>query len=53
MSGIEQVPGPRGSPQLPQAPTEGDALAELLAETANTESCRASFLLWHFGHSAF
>jgi hypothetical protein len=22
-------------------------------ETANVESCGASFLLWHFGHCAF
>jgi hypothetical protein len=50
---MEQEPGPRGSPQLPHPPIEGDALAELFADTANTESCGASFLLRHFGHSAF
>jgi hypothetical protein len=52
MSGIEQAPGPRGSPQLPQAPTDADALAELLADIAKTDNCCVSFLLWHFGHSA-
>jgi hypothetical protein len=25
----------------------------LLAETAKTDSCGSSFLLWHFGHAAF
>lgn len=58
MSPSEQEPGPRGSPQLPQGPADG-ALPKLaaedapFAETANTESCGASFLLWHLGHSAF
>jgi hypothetical protein len=52
ISRIEQAPGPRGSPQLPQAPTEDDALAELLADMAKTESCCVSFLLWHLGHAA-
>ena len=51
---MEQAPGPRGSPQLPHPPAEGALLlAEPFAETANTESCGASFLLWHLGHSAF
>jgi hypothetical protein len=51
---MEQEPGPRGSPQLPQGPAEGAGLADpFLADTANTESCAARFLLWHFGHSAF
>jgi hypothetical protein len=45
MSGIEQAPGPRGSPQLPQAATDGDALAELLADMAKTDNCCISFLL--------
>src|ERR1019366_4749478 len=53
MPRIEQAPGPRGSPQLPHGPAEAALLAEPFAETANTESCGASFLLWHFGHSAF
>jgi hypothetical protein len=50
MSPIEQAPGPRGSPQLPQAPPDGDGewdgeLEEPFADMANTESCGASFLL--------
>src|ERR1019366_5318453 len=53
MPRIEQAPGPRGSPQLPHGPPEGALPTEPFAETANTESCGASFLLWHFGHSAF
>jgi hypothetical protein len=52
MSGMEQAPGPRGSPQLPQAPALGDALAEPFVDIAKTESCCASFLLWHLGHFA-
>ena len=54
-SGREQAPGPRGSPQAPQA-LPADGVAELLfvfALTANTESCGASSLLWHLGHAAF
>ncbi len=31
----------------------GWELAPLFAETANTDSCGSSFLLWHLGHSAF
>ena len=64
MSPSEQAPGPRGSPQDPQAPLEdededaevADGLAEddePFAATANTESCGASLVDWHFGHSAF
>jgi len=53
---MEQEPGPRGSPQLPQAP-EGIAEAEEdddpFAETAKTESWGARLLLWHFGQEAF
>ena len=55
MSGREQDPGPRGSPQEPQAPPD-DRAAELffaVTVTANTESCGASLWLWHLGHSAF
>jgi hypothetical protein len=53
MSSSEQAPGPRGSPHDPQACVVGAELEELLAETANTESCGSSFVAWHFGHSAF
>ncbi|HZU41426.1 MAG TPA: hypothetical protein VE994_02050 [Terriglobales bacterium] len=51
---IAQAPGPRGSPQLPQGPADGigDAL-ELFVETAKTDNCGSSFLLWQEGHSAF
>jgi hypothetical protein len=49
----EQEPGPRGSPQDPQALMGDDEDEELFAETAKVESCGASFLVWHFGHSAF
>jgi len=55
---MEQEPGPRGSPQLPQGPgaegRDADGPADdPLAETAKTDSLGLSFLLWHFGHSAF
>ena len=49
----EQAPGPRGSPQDPQGPTGFAELETPLADTAKTESCGASFLVWHLGHSAF
>jgi hypothetical protein len=52
-SGREQDPGPRGSPQEPQAPVDDEADEPLFVLTANTESCAASLLLWHLGHSAF
>ncbi len=60
-SGIEQAPGPRTSPQLPQGPELDDPTARLdvdlddmdLDDMAKTESCGASFFPWHFGHSAF
>jgi hypothetical protein len=53
-SGMEHAPAPLGSPQAPHGPAEdeAEALEALLAETANTESCGVSFLLWHLGHSA-
>jgi len=52
MSPSEQAPGPRGSPQDPQAPA---GLAEFdapLAETAKTESCGSSLVALHLGHEA-
>jgi hypothetical protein len=50
---MEQAPGPLGSPQLPQGEAEGLGDDEdPLADTAKTESCGASFLLWHLGQSA-
>jgi len=53
MSRIEHAPGPRGSPQDPHAPAGAADGDEPLADTAKTDSCGASFLVWHFGHSAF
>jgi hypothetical protein len=56
---IEQAPGPRGSPQDPHPPDDlssGIDACELdppLADTAKTDSCGSSFLLSHFGQTAF
>src|SRR5215467_6522270 len=50
---MEQAPGPRGSPQVPQGPTDSLGADPPLADTAKTESCGASFLLWHLGHPGF
>ncbi len=48
---IEQAPGPRGSPQLPQGPGISRAAALELPEWAEkTESCFSSFSLLHEGH---
>jgi hypothetical protein len=52
---MEQAPGPRASPQLPQELTEfvSDALPiPDFDETANTESCCDSLPPSHFGHLA-
>lgn len=49
----EHAPGPRGSPHDPQAPL-GDAEADdPFADTAKTDSCGSSLVVWHLGHSAF
>ena len=51
----EHAPGPRGSPHDPQGELpekDGRETAPLFEETAKTESCGSSFLLWHFGHAA-
>lgn len=53
MSPSEQAPGPRGSPQDPQAPLADAEADDPLADTAKTESCGSSFVVWHLGHSAF
>ncbi len=50
---MEQEPGPRGSPQLPQGLAARRGAAAPGADTANTDSLGASFLLAHFGHTAF
>jgi len=50
---MEQDPGPRGSPQLPQGPAARLGAGAPGADTAKTDSLGKSFLLAHFGHSAF
>lgn len=50
---MEQAPGPRGSPQVPQGPAEGMDADPPLADTAKTDSCGASFLLWQRGQAGF
>jgi hypothetical protein len=50
---MEHEPGPRGSPHDPQAEGADEDEPAPFAETANTESFGSSFLLLHFGHSAF
>ncbi len=48
---VEQEPGPRGSPQLPQDPGDAsEAAAPFPLLTAKTESCFSSFTLSHDGH---
>jgi hypothetical protein len=49
---MEQEPGPRGSPQLPQGPGAEREEELLLGPTAKVESCCWSFALWQDGHSA-
>jgi hypothetical protein len=49
---IEQAPGPRGSPHVPQGP-DGGAIVDLagpLECAANTDSCFCSSTPWHAGH---
>jgi len=51
---MEHAPGPRGSPQLPQAPEGAGAADELFAETAKTDSWRVrSLLLLQVGQTGF
>jgi len=51
---MEHAPGPRGSPQLPQAPADAGAADELFAETAKTDSCWvSSLLLLQVGQTGF
>jgi hypothetical protein len=52
---MEQAPGPRGSPQLPQAVT-GNSLCENPSPgltAANTDNCFSNLLPLHEGHSIF
>src|ERR1700722_7871897 len=55
MSPSEHAPGPRGSPQEPHPPEEAAGADEddPLADTAKTESCGESLVVWHLGHAAF
>ena len=52
MSGMEQAPGPRGSPQDPQGPADGTDADAPFAATANTDSLAVRLLPWHFGQEA-
>jgi len=47
---MEQEPGPRGSPQWPQAPGASDWRAGPLVRAANTDERRSSSVLVHDGH---
>jgi hypothetical protein len=50
---IPQLPGPRGSPQVPHAPT-GAGAADLLLETAaNTDHCFSRPRLLHAGQDGW
>ena len=51
---IEQDPGPRGSPQVPQAPIFGSGyfIGELCpTRVAKADSFRSSVVAWQAGHS--
>jgi len=49
---MEQAPGPRGSPQLPQAPPPPDGDQPSVAPTPNGENCLSSLVVLHFGQAA-
>src|SRR5574341_1065839 len=49
---MEQEPGPRGSPQLPQAPDPLDVVQLAVAPTPKAENCFASLVVLHFGQPA-
>jgi hypothetical protein len=50
---MEQEPGPRGSPQVPQAPPGLTPWADFSPPTAKLESCWLNRLLSHLGQAAF
>jgi hypothetical protein len=52
MSGKEHEPGPRGSPQLPQAPEAEVVVPPPFVGTAKTESWGARSLLLQLGQTA-
>ena len=47
---MEQEPGPRGSPQWPQAPAVSTGRAVPPVRAANTDERRSSSVLVHDGH---
>jgi hypothetical protein len=49
---MEQEPGPRGSPHVPQEPDPLDVAQLAVAPTPNAENCFASFVVLHFGQAA-
>jgi hypothetical protein len=49
---IEQAPGPRGSPQLPQAPPPPEGIHPPDADTPKAENCFSNFVAWHWGQTA-
>lgn len=49
---IEQAPGPRGSPQLPQEPDVPEEAQLAVAPTPKAENCFSSFVALHWGQTA-
>ena len=50
---VEQEPGPRGSPQLPQEPPPLPGSTQpSVPPTPNAEICFSTFVAWHFGQAA-
>lgn len=49
---MEQEPGPRGSPQVPQEPDPLDVAQLAVAPTPKAENCFASLVALHFGQAA-
>jgi hypothetical protein len=50
---MEQLPGPRGSPQVPHGPAAARGAASALALTAKTDNCLSSASLEQDGQVAF
>jgi len=48
---MEQAPGPRGSPQLPQAPGPLEPAQSDVAPTPNAENCLSSDVALHEGQA--
>jgi hypothetical protein len=49
---MEQEPGPRGSPHVPQEPDPLGVAQLAVAPTPNAENCFASLVVLHFGQAA-